>query len=40
MSDFEMQDGFEDFIDEMTNDEKNNNAVCGLDGSDCEACGS
>ena len=31
---------FEDFIKELEQDEKNENANCSLDGEDCEACGS
>lgn len=31
---------FADFINELETSDKNENAVCGLDGSDCEACGS
>lgn len=40
MSDFELDGDFADFVNELENSEKNENAVCGLDGSDCEACGS
>lgn len=36
----EINDEFADFINELENDEKNENANCNLDGSDCEACGS
>ena len=31
---------FEDFIKELENDEKNNNANCSLDGGECTSCGS
>lgn len=30
---------FEDFINELENDEKNNNA-CSIDNPECEGCGS
>ena len=30
---------FEDFVNELTNDEKNNNA-CSIDNPECEGCGS
>lgn len=32
-------EGFADFIDELTNDDKNTNA-CHIDNPDCEGCGS
>jgi len=34
-----LSDSFEDFIDEMTNDKKNEKA-CSIDNPDCEGCGS
>lgn len=34
------QDSFSDFIKSMTEDKANDNAVCGLDGSQCDSCGS
>lgn len=37
---FDLPDDFADFIDELANDEKNNNANCSLDNPDCENCGS
>jgi N-acetylmuramoyl-L-alanine amidase len=39
VDDFETEGGFADFIDELTNDEKNDNA-CSIDNPDCEGCGS
>jgi hypothetical protein len=39
MNDFDLADGFEDFIDELTMSEKNENA-CSIDNPECEACGS
>ena len=38
--DFEMTGDFENFVNELENSEKNDNAVCGLDGSECDSCGS
>jgi hypothetical protein len=38
-NDFELSDDFADFVDELTNDEKNDNA-CSIDNPECEACGS
>jgi len=38
MTDFD--NDFADFIDELANDEKNDNANCSLDNPECEACGS
>ena len=31
---------FNDFVDELSNDEKNDNAQCSIDNPECEACGS
>ena len=39
MNDFDMAEGFEDFVDELTSSEKNQNA-CSIDNPECEACGS
>ncbi len=40
-TDFGFGNDFEDFVDELTNDKKNDNAQCSIDnGADCEACGS
>lgn len=39
MDDFEMNDDFADFVDELTNSDKNDNA-CSIDNPDCEGCGS
>ncbi len=40
-TDFGFGNDFEDFVDELTNDKKNDNAQCSIDnGEDCEACGS
>jgi hypothetical protein len=38
--DFDYQDDFADFIDELENSEKNNNAQCSIDNPECENCGS
>jgi len=35
----EFDDSFADFVDEMANDKKNENA-CSIDNPDCEGCGS
>lgn len=39
-NDFDNDDHFADFIKSLTESDKNDNAVCGLDGSDCDSCGS
>ena len=39
MDDFEMNDDFADFVDELTSSDKNDNA-CSIDNPDCEGCGS
>lgn len=39
MSDFDIANDFADFIDELQNSEKNQNA-CSIDNPECEACGS
>lgn len=40
MSDFELDGDFADFVDQLENSEKNENA-CSIDNpEDCEACGS
>ena len=39
--DYEEGEGsFEDFVKSLEEDKKNDNAVCGLDSSDCDSCGS
>ena len=38
-NDFDVSDSFADFVDELTTDDKNNNA-CSIDNHECEACGS
>ena len=39
--DFQMDDSFADFVNELESSEKNKNASCNLDNpEDCEACGS
>lgn len=38
--DFETNNDFASFVNELENSDKNENAVCGLDGSDCDSCGS
>jgi hypothetical protein len=40
MGEFEMDGDFADFVNGLTEDKANENAVCGLDGSDCDSCGS
>lgn len=37
--DFDIQDSFADFVDELANDAKNANA-CSIDNPECEGCGS
>ena len=37
-TDFGFENDFADFVDELTNDEKNNQ--CSIDNPECEACGS
>lgn len=39
-NDFEITDDFADFVNELESSEKNENAVCGLDGGECTSCGS
>ena len=39
MDDFDLPEDFADFVDELTNDAKNDNA-CSIDNPDCEGCGS
>lgn len=39
MSDFELDGDFADFVDQLENSEKNENA-CSIDNPDCEGCGS
>ena len=36
---FKMDDSFADFVNDLTDDKANDNAVCGIDDDDCEACG-
>jgi hypothetical protein len=38
-NDFELNDSFADFVDELANSEKNDNA-CSIDNPECEGCGS
>lgn len=38
MDDFELNDDFADFVNELTNDKKNDNAQCSLDNPECESC--
>lgn len=39
MNDFELDDSFADFVDELTNDKKNDNAQCSIDNPEgCESC--
>ena len=37
-TDFGFGEDFADFVDELTNDEKNNNAQCSIDNPECESC--
>ena len=40
IQDFEEGEGsFDEFIKSMTEDKANENAVCGIDSSDCDSCG-
>lgn len=39
-NDFEISDDFANFVQDLENSEKNENAVCGLDGGECTTCGS
>ena len=39
-TDFELSNDFADFVSELENSEKNNNAQCSIDNPECEACGS
>jgi hypothetical protein len=36
----EFGNDFEDFVKDLTNDEKNDNAQCSIDNPECETCGS
>jgi len=38
-TDFGFSNDFEDFVNEMANDQANDKA-CSIDNPDCEACGS
>jgi hypothetical protein len=38
--DFEISDDFATFVEELETSDKNDNAVCGLDGGECTSCGS
>ena len=37
-TDFGFENDFADFVDELTNDNKNDNAQCSLDNPECESC--
>jgi hypothetical protein len=37
-NDFDVSDSFADFVDELSNDEKNDNAQCSIDNPECESC--
>ena len=39
IQDFEVEGNFADFVNDLTEDKANENAVCGIDDDDCEACG-
>jgi len=39
-NDFEISNDFANFVQDLENSEKNENAVCGLDGGECTTCGS
>ena len=46
VEEFDIQDfeehtegSFADFVNDLTEDKANENAVCGIDDDDCEACG-
>lgn len=36
--DFQFDDSMADFIDELSNDERNDNAQCSIDNPECESC--
>jgi len=38
MSDFQMNDSFADFVDELATSDKNENAQCSIDNPECESC--
>ena len=40
MKNFGFSNDFEEFVNNLTNDEKNDNAQCSIDNPDCETCGS
>ena len=39
-NDFDLPDDLQDFVDDLTSDEKNDNAQCSIDNPDYEDCGS
>lgn len=39
-TDFDFENDFANFVNELENSEKNNNAQCSIDNPECEACGS
>ena len=38
-TEFEMDGDFADFVNDLTEDKANDNAVCGIDSEDCDSCG-
>lgn len=39
-TDFEISNDFANFVEELETSDKNDHAVCGLDGGECTSCGS
>ena len=37
-NDFDNDDHFAEFVESLTKDKKNEDAVCGIDDSGCESC--
>ena len=37
-NDFQFDDSMADFIDELSNDTRNDNAQCSIDNPECESC--
>jgi hypothetical protein len=36
--DFQMEDSFADFVNELESDKRNENAQCSIDNPECESC--
>jgi hypothetical protein len=37
-TDFGFEEGFEDFVNELENDKRNEKAQCSIDNPECESC--